>query len=484
MNRRRRGWIFLGVALAVAVAGYLGYRRSTAASQSDATSLQTGTVERGTLVASIISAGTIAVPQSATLSWKTTGVVGTVHVAVGDAVKAGDLLMELDLASLDPSMIQAQVDLASAEQALADLLAGPTSLQLAQAELQVAQARQALREAEYRRRVQQEGSRASSDTIAAAQANLVLAESEVARAQAIYNGLSGSPEDDPGRALALSNLVATRKKRDSILRNLNWYKGHPTDDQQAVLDAELAVAKADLAQAEQDLAQLRAGPDEADVAAAQARVAAAQATVDLARLTAPFDATVVAVGTQAGDSVSNNTLALALADVSRFEVQVDVSELDVNRIVVGQEATLTLDAVPDQTFVGRVAEVAFLGSVNQGVVTYPVTVVIDRPDASLKPGMTAAVSIATDLREGVLLVPNRAVFVSGGARTVVVLFEGQQISVPVVLGLVGDTTSEVAEGTLREGDVVVINSSTGTTGSFVPGFGGGFFGSGGSGGGR
>jgi len=217
----------------------------------------------------------------------------------------------------------------------------------------------------------------------------------VARAQAIYNGLSGSPEDDPGRALALSNLVATRKKRDSILRNLNWYKGHPTDDQQAVLDAELAVAKADLAQAEQDLAQLRAGPDEADVAAAQARVAAAQATVDLARLTAPFDATVVAVGTQAGDSVSNNTLALALADVSRFEVQVDVSELDVNRIVVGQEATLTLDAVPDQTFVGRVAEVAFLGSVNQGVVTYPVTVVIDRPDASLKPGMTAAVSIAT-----------------------------------------------------------------------------------------
>jgi multidrug efflux pump subunit AcrA (membrane-fusion protein) len=83
-----------------------------------------------------------------------------------------------------------------------------------------------------------------------------------------------------------------------------------------------------------------------------------------------------------------------------------------------------------------------MGTSTQGVVTYPVTVEVDDPDPALRPGMTAAVSIIVERHEGVLVVANRAIQVAAGQRTVAVLFEGQRISVPVTLGLVGDTTSD------------------------------------------
>jgi RND family efflux transporter MFP subunit len=201
-------------------------------------------------------------------------------------------------------------------------------------------------------------------------------------------------------------------------------------------------------------------------------VANAQAIVDQARQVAPFDGTVVAISSGVGDQVSNNTAAVTLADLSQYQVEVTVSELDVEQIAVGQEVTLTLDALPDLTFVGRVADVAFMGSSNQGVITYPVTVVLDDPDPALRPGMTTAVSIVVERHEDVVIVPNRALQVSGGQRVVRVLYQGQEISVPVTLGLVGDTTSEIAEGALQEGDEVVLNaSSSSQTSNFVGGAG-------------
>jgi len=468
MSKRR--WIYLGVALAVIAIGAFAYRRWSQSRQTNTTAVQTATVERGTVTSSVDAAGTIEVTRSASLTWQTTGVVGSVNVELGDVVHKGDVLMELDPDSLDASVIQAQADLLAAQQDLETVLAGPSAQDLAQAQLRVANAEEALRVAEYTRTVRQQGNRASSDTIAAARANLVIAESSVDRAEGEYAQFSGRSEDDPDRAMALVRLVAARQQRDSALRSLNWYLGHPTEIQEALLDADVATAQAELDDAQHDLQTLQNGPDPVEVAAARARVANAQAIVDRAQQVAPFDGTVVAISSALGDQVSSNTAALTLADLSHYEVEVTVSELDVESIAVGQEADLTLDALPGQTFVGGVSDVAFMGSSNQGVVTYPVTVVLDDPDPALRPGMTAAVSIVVERHENVLLVPNRAIQVSGGQRTVNVLYQGQEISVPITLGLVGDTTSEVAEGALQEGDEVVLNvTSTSQASRFVEG---------------
>ncbi len=471
----KRSWIVLGVALGVVVIGGLAYRQWAAARQSEAEEVATATVERGTVTSSIDAGGTLAVPRSASLTWRTSGTVGAVHVEVGDAVSAGDVLMELSRDSLDSSVLQAEADLAAAQQDLQDLLAGPSATDLAAAELRLANARDSLHDAEYNRTVQQEGNRASSDTITAARANLVLAQASVEQAQDQYDDVSSNPEDDPARASALIRLVEARQRRDSAERTLSWYLGHPTEIQQAMLDAEVATAQAELDTAQEALTNLQIGPDAVDLAAARARVAAAQDTVDQARLVAPFDGTVVAVESAERDLVNSNAAAVTIADLSHYEVQVSVSELDVENLSVGQEVSLSLDALPGQTFVGRVAYVPLVGTSTQGVVTYPVTVEVDDPDPALRPGMTAAVSIIVERHENVLVVANRAIQVAGGQRTVAVLYEGQRISVPVTLGLVGDTTSEIADGALKEGDVVVLNASS-TSQSNVSFGGGGAFG--------
>jgi HlyD family secretion protein len=456
----KRKWVALIAGVGVIAIAFLAYRQWSLAREADGEALATTTVERGTVTSSIDAGGAIEVPRSASLAWRTSGVVGAVHVHVGDAVHAGDVLMELNPESLEPSVIQAQADLLAAEQDLEDLLAGTNAVDLAAAELRVANARDALRDAEYNRTVLQQGNRASADTIAAARARLVIAQADVDRAQDQYDDVSSRPEDDTARANALIRLVEARQRRDSAERTLNWYLGHPTEIQQALLDAEVATAQAELDAALEALAKLRDGPDAIELAAARARVASAQDTVDQARLVAPFDGTVMAVESAVGDLVSNNAAAVALADLSHYEVQVSVSELDVESIDVGQEVSLTLDALPGQTFVGRVVYVPLVGTSTQGVVTYPVTVEVDDPDPALRPGMTAAVSIVVERHENVLVVANRAIQVSAGQRTVTVIYQGQQIPVPVTLGLVGDANSEIAEGALQEGDVVVLNASS------------------------
>ncbi len=456
----RRKWILVGSAAAgLVVAAIVLWARAQAGSSS-AQELQTAAVTRGTVEEVIDAGGVIELPQVASLTWRTSGTVARVHVAVGDAVRAGDVLIELDPDTLEASVVQAQAELLVAQEALDELLAGPTQQQIAAAQLRLAQAQDALREAQYNRTVQQQGNRASSDTIAAAQANVVLAQDAVDRAQGEYNQVYGLQGDDPARAGALIRLVSARQSLLKAQRTLDWYLGKPTAIQQALLDAQVASAEAEVKVAQQALEELHNGPDPAEVAVARARVASAREIAGRAQLVAPFDGTVVTIETMPGDLVSSGTLGVVVADLSRYEVQVSVSEVDVGRVAIGQEATLTVDALPGKALTGRVVDVSFLGTSNQGVVTYPATILLQEVDPGLHPGMTAAVSIVVERREDVLVVPNRAVQASAGQKVVRVLFEGHQISVPVTLGLIGDTMSEVAEGALKEGDVVVLNTSS------------------------
>ncbi len=452
-------WIWALVAVVVAVGGFFAYRAySQAKFEAPIADLQTVAASTGELTATVGATGTVRANRSAVLSFETSGRVQQVNVAVGDRVAQGQVLATLDQTSLPAQVILAQADLVAAQRALDDLL--NFEMERAQAQMALAQARDNLESVEYKWRVQQQGYRASSDTIRAAEANLVLAEKEVESAEAAYNRLSGRPEDDPSRALALSNLVAARKKRDSILRQLNWYKGKPTDTDQMLLDAELAIAQAQLADAEREWERLKDGPDPDDVAAARARLAAAQATLESASITAPFAGTITFVEVKPGDQVAPGTVAFGLADLSKLEVDVEVSEVDINRVQVGQLVTLAFDAVSGKEYNGVVEQVALTGSVVQGVVNFKVTVKITDADELVKPGMTAAVNIVVERRDGVLLVPNRAVRVREGQRVVYVLRGPVPEPVPVELGASSDLYSEVVGGDLKEGDEIVLNPPT------------------------
>ncbi|MEW6568736.1 MAG: efflux RND transporter periplasmic adaptor subunit [Chloroflexota bacterium] len=449
-------WMYIPLAVVLVVgvvAGFLGLRRSRQAAA--AATLQTVAATTGDLTAVVGATGSVRANQSAVLAFQTSGVVERVHVEVGDRVQAGQVLAELEQTSLSAQVILAQADLVAAQRALDQLLNSDSAQ--AQAQLALAQARKALHDAEYNRTVQQQGNRATRNTIQNAEAQLVLAEDAVSEAEARYAQLSGLPEDDPARAAALVALTNARASRDRAERVLNWYVGRPNEIDQALLDANVALAQAQLADAEREWARVQDGPDPEDIAAAEARVAAAQATVDMARITAPFAGTITAVEIKPGDQIEPGTVAFGLADFSHLLVDVEVSEVDINRVTLGQPVTLTLDAVPNQTYQGRVVEVGLAGVTVQGVVNFPVTVEILNADEQVRPGMTTAVNIVVEQIQDVLLVPNRAVRVQDGQRVVYVLRGGQPTAVPIVLGASSDTDSQVMEGDLRPGDLIVLN---------------------------
>ncbi len=536
MNKRNIIITIVVVLLILAVGGFYITRQASASRATSAASLQTADITRGPLIASVYAAGAIASPQTATLVWQTDGVVGKVAVAVGDKVKAGDVLLELDPASVNHTVTQAQADLLNAQQALATLLAGPTDQQISQAKLTLVQDQQAVTTAERNlKSVMNPAGQTLHDAVTAAQlaydtaqanAQLEHVSADASQVQTTQNTMNTSYSQLQSAQTAYDTCVqiscAEFTQRQNSLNNAqNSYQTAVNNYQAALLNyntkvnnlgsstgtaqtaltqaqanltaaqagpdpakvalyqAQLDVANANAKQAQTDLDNLKNSPIAADVTAAKAKIASAQAVVSDTRQVAPFSGTVVAVYNRVGDTVATSQTAIAIADLSTLQIQVDVSEVDINRIAVGQDVTLTADAASGATFTGQVSDVSVMGKSAQSVVTFPVTVVIPKPDPALKPGMTAAVAIATDKRDNVLLIPNRAIHTSGGQRTVTVLFEGQSIIVPVTLGLSNDTYTELVQGTLKEGDAVVISTTT-TTASTG---GGGLFGLFGGGGG-
>ncbi len=454
---KRKWWIALiAAAIVIAIVVIAGVVRSGRAGATEG--LQTVRAETGELTALVGATGTVRANQAAVLTFQTTGIVESVSARQGQVVTEDETLAALSLSSLPAQVVLAQADLVAAQRALDDLL--NSDLARTQAQLGLAQAQDALDLAEYRWRNQQQGYRASGDTINGARANLVLAQTEVDRAEDIFNRYSGASEDDPTRALALSNLVAARQQRDFAQRQVDWYLGRPNVIDQAVLDANVALAEAQVADAERAWERVRDGPPPEDILAAEARVAAAQSSVNLARIRAPFAGTITSADVMPGDQVAPGTVAFGLADLSRLFVDVDVSEVDINRVRPGQPVTLTIDAAPNRSYQGTVVDVALAGVTVQGVVNFPVTVELTDADEFVLPGMTAAVNIVVEQMEDVLLVPNRAVRVRDGQRVVYVLRGAQLVPVAVVLGASSDLYSQVVDGELQVGDEIVLNPPT------------------------
>jgi HlyD family secretion protein len=452
MKRR----LIILIPVLVLVVGFFGYQAYRQSQQATAlATLQTVEVSMGSLTATVGATGTVRANQSAVLAFQTSGTVENVFGMMGTVADRGEVLAILEQTSLPAQVIMAQADLVAAQQALDDLLHSEQARALAQKAL--AQAQDELKDANYRLRVRQEGNRASGDTLDAANANLVLAEDKVDRAEGVFNAVSGRSADDPVRALALSNLVAARQQRDSALRNLNWYTGHPSEVEQALLDADVAIAEAKLVDAEREWGRLKDGPDPADVKAAEARIAAAEANLRMSWIESPFRGTITSVEIRPGDQVNPGTLAFGLADLSRLLVDVEVSEIDINRIQLGQPVTLSFDAVLDRIYQGEVVGIDLTGTIVQGVVNFEVTVKLLDADEAIKPGMTAAVNIVVEQIENALIVPNRAVRVQDGERVVYVRRGDTLELVRIRLGVSSDTHSEVIESGLNEGDQLVLN---------------------------
>lgn len=217
---------------------------------------------------------------------------------------------------------------------------------------------------------------------------------------------------------------------------------------------------------EQALAQIKF--DEATIQQRQASLDAAQVNLDYTSIVSPVDGTVVSRNVTMGQTVAASfqtpTLFLIATDLTRMEVDANVSESDIGGIRIKNKATFTVDAYPRRTFEGAVAQVRQSPQTVQNVVTYDIVISVNNSDLTLMPGMTAASRIIVDQRTDAIRVPNQALryvpsgqagAVQSGHAQVWVLRDGNPASIPVVTGLDDDSFTEIVSGDLKPGDFVI-----------------------------
>lgn len=428
------------IILILAAAGYAIYVWRTNQVNSQISDYQLVTAERGDLTAQIGATGVVRSNQSAVLVWQTSGIVDEIFVKTGQTVEAGQELAILTQTSLPQNIILAKADLASSQQALEDLslnaeLAKVKSMQ------DIVTFEQAVRDAQYILDnfivpTDQEGMTAVE---AVEEFKIKLDEARLA-----FEPYKFYPSSDTNRQRLKEDLDSAQSSYNAAVKRLKY-------------EFNLEVAQANLSRAQQDYHRWENGPDPRDIAAVEARIEAAQAALDLAHLTAPFAGTITGISIKPGDRVSPGSVSFQVDDLSRLLVDVRVSEVDINRIKLDQEASVSFDAILSKVYQGIVTEVDRVGTSTQGVVDFIVTIQLSDADENVKPGMTAAVNIIVNQLNDVLLVPNRAVRVKDGERVVYILQDNQPTAVVIRLGASSDSMSEVLDSDLQIGDQIILN---------------------------
>ena len=237
----------------------------------------------------------------------------------------------------------------------------------------------------------------------------------------------------------------------------------------------------DSAKATFDAATAQVGVDRAAIMQQQAAVNAAKVNLGYTNIISPVDGTVVSRNVDLGQTVAASfqtpTLFLIAQDLTKMQVDTNVSESDVGPVQVGQKAGFTVDAFPDRTFWGAVSQVRQSPITVQNVVTYDVVIAVSNPELLLKPGMTANARIVIAERDQALTVPLQALRFSPEGTTgqhqhahagkaqpnrnahVWVSEGGKLRKVDVVRGLDDGQVVEIVSGDLHPGDQVVIDQN-------------------------
>jgi HlyD family secretion protein len=447
--------LILGLVLGLTWLSYQTFGGQAIQKQAvDDEDLEKFVVKRDVIEATVSATGSIAPEAEITLTFESAGKVEEIPVEKGQMVEAGDPLAKLETASLELQVAQAQATLTLNEARLQQAMKEADAEDIVAAEAELASAK-----ANY----EKVKAGPTEEELIVAKADMEKAAIALQKAQAEYDqvawvpGLSALPQS---AALQQASIDYERAKA-----NYEQIAQPPTE-------SELKSAWAQVVQAQTQLDKLRKNPEPEEVAIAQAQVDQAQAQLEEAQLklnkaviTAPFDGVVASLGAKVGEMVSSSTPMVVLVDISTFHIDVEIDEIDISQIAVGQEVLITLDALPDEEIAGHVEAIAPTASADGdgGVVSYVVTVAIEPTDALLRAGMSTNTTITTARNENALLVPNRYIQIDreDGKMYVEKLEEdGLTSRVEIETGMRSEFDSEVVAG-LEEGDTVILRSLSG-----------------------
>ncbi|HEX2806953.1 MAG TPA: HlyD family efflux transporter periplasmic adaptor subunit, partial [Kineosporiaceae bacterium] len=586
--RPRTLWLNIALAVLLVAGGALAWLTVGNPSTPPSTA-RTTTVSLGTVTASVTGSGNAASALSTAVNFTGSGVVSKLDVKVGDRVRLGQVLAQIDPTSANQSLRTAQAGLDSAQAQYLQATQGETALQKQKDQLSITQANQGVTSAQNG--VTNAQTQLTNDTVSLANAidnaGDQLNSDDTATSNAISNAQTQLNNDQTGTNTAVSNaqaqlsndtavqstavsnaqaavvasggtvagcpavmststtcqtltngsqtrdtvllkdnqaITSAQQARDSTIakdqqaltsartnRDATLTKDHQAittaqqnqaatlaKDNQAIVSAKQQVitAQGQVASAKLAAATNATPSTPAQIAQARAGLTSAQVQVDVARtavdntvLKAPQAGTVLAVNGKVGQSSSGTSSSgsssgtsgssgsgssssssasssstsgfVTLANVSRLAVTANIAEADAANVKLGQPATITFSATNTSTK-GTVTLVSPTSTVTNNVVLYPVTVSLDSAPEGVKVGATASISITTGSAADVLVAPSSAVTTLGTRHTVTVRRNGVNTVVPVEIGLIGNSGTEITSG-VSEGDELVLPTSTGTT---------------------
>jgi multidrug resistance efflux pump len=347
----------------------------------------------------LIAEGSLQPINSLAHSFSVSGQIAEVLVKNGDVVKSGQVLAKLKDSSLTELALENTKAEALAAQQTYDQLQSSKDLTLAQAQLDLANAKKEYNKVSGNQVVQGQSRQTNQDVINAARAAVTIAEDKVTTAEKKYNDFNETADSDPLKAAALSTLSNAKLNLAQAKLNLNNYINPPNAQDLSISGAEVAVAKAKYEDAQRQLEKLQNGSDSNELQMAKARLDSANAAVTNANdqvaaltLKANIDGTIIDLTLQPGQKITAGETAVVIADYTNWIVKTDnLTETEVTSIQFGKKANVTLDALPEKTFEGKVTYINSLFEEKRGDITYTVTILLTQTDPLMRWGMTGAV---------------------------------------------------------------------------------------------
>ncbi len=510
---------FAGVAV-VAAAGFYFW-----GGQASAAQYLTARVERGNLRNTVTATGTIQAVTTVQVGSQASGTISALYADYNSAVKKGQVI-----AQLDPSVPKAQV-----EQARANLQQAQASLQ--QARASVANSRAGVSDAQAKAQAAASTAQNNQAGVAGARANLAVLKAQQADALSylkqqeslMKNGVIAQRDYET----AQTAYQTAQARYDQAAAQLN----QAMLSEQMSASSGIAQSQAQVQQSQAQVQQSQAQVQAAEAQVQQAAAALQLAEVNLAHttITSPIDGIVVSrdvnVGQTVAASLSAPTLFTIANDLTKMQVIANIDQADIGVVENAKSVKFTVDAFPGKDFEGKIEQMRLNPQNVQNVVTYNVVIDVDNPEQKLKPGMTANLTVTIDERNNVLKVPNAALrfmpqdasaqrttggnsngqgrrqssgngngsggndsaaksgsdvqfapptapVLAGQTRVVWVLGQDKPERRRIKVGLSDGASTEVVEGNLQEGDMVITGqtlssaSKSNSNQTSAPGFGG------------
>lgn len=475
---------------------------------NNAKNVVTDTVKYADLKETILATGQVVSSTDLNLSFNTNGVVKAIKVKVGDKVKAGQLLANIDQQAELAALTQARGALAAANARYRRILEGATSEEVAVSQTALNNAKRDL-----------ENTKSSQATLIKNAYNNLLNSSPEALPEdggsgdqmptisgtynlgkegeiklEIYNSSGGLSFQASGLTSGIADVssitpqpignsglyitfpsdtyLSTKewvieipnKKGATYLTNYNAYQTAQKNQEQAIANAEAMVSQRE---AELALKRAQARPSdiqlaEAEIISAEGQMQQAQARYNDTVITAPLDGTITSIDIKPGELASAMKEVIILQDVSNIYLEANINEANIASIHVGLPIDITFDAFgSERTFKGTVTKVDPSSTLVSGVVNYKITANVEVVNTEeLRPGMTANMTIKAREKNHVLVIPSRSILVDENGKQTIRLVKDARTKkwneVEVTTGLEGDGGMvEVLSG-LKENDEIVV----------------------------